>query len=209
MEHAKLEYRIAAIKAREWLHPMERCHRGEIPQVSPICADFRMLHKLQNDLKHAAGGTVLEVLYDRATCMDAAAPGWHVYKLVTRGAVPSEDVLARQWSCKIDMNLPYTPENARMPGSADLEWFKMKDKARMPGTIKQINDKIDADHKEHHDSIIVEGDKNLADAGAELDKEHDTFVHKGRNGIVEKLKRKAKRAPPSPKTTSYDWQKSR
>lgn len=200
MEHAKLAYRIEAIKTREWLHPMERCHRGEIPQVSPICADYRALHLLQKDLQAAAGGTVLEILYDRSTCMDAAAPGWHVYKLVTRGAVPSEDVLARQWSCKVDMSLPYTPENARMPGNADLEWFKANDKARMAGTVKQIDERIDADHKERHDSIIAGGDKNLAEAGADLDKEHDTYVGKRKNNIVDKLKRKNKRGPKSKKT---------
>lgn len=188
---------------------MERCHRGEIPQVSPICADYRMLHNLQRDLNHAAGGTVLEVLYDRSTCMDGTAPGWHVYKLVSRGAVPSEDVLALQWSCKTDMSLPYTPDNAQMPGNADLEWFKANDKARMPGTVKQINNKIDADHKERHDAIIAEGDQELADAGADLDKEHDTFVTKRKNNLVDKLKRKENRGPPSPKTTTYDWQNSR
>jgi len=200
MEHSKLQFRIEAIKAGEWQHPMERCYRGEIPQVSPICADYRELHILQKKLQAAAGGTVLEILYDRTTCNDAAAPGWHAYKLVTRGAVPSEDVLARQWSCKIDMDKPYTPENARMPGNADLEWFKKNDKARMQGTVKQINEQIDREHKAHHDSIIASGDKEVAEAGADLDKDFDTYVHKRRNNIVDKLKRNAKKAPPSPKT---------
>ena len=126
--------------ALPWNPPLQKCKRRHISPVGYILHDAMAMFDVTFELNRIAGGSGqdFEVVYDRSTTTDSLAPGHHCYRILSHGGVPSEDILQLEFSCKLDFNKPWTPDNARPPGMWIVEHFKKQDKARRSGTRQEI-----------------------------------------------------------------------
>jgi len=185
-----LDLRYAAIGEGRWLPPLHYAKRRDIPRVACIITDHLALYEQIEELRRISGDESYEIVYDRATTTDAIQAGHHLYR-VKRGGVPSEDVLALQISLKIDMNLPWHPENAQWPAKFPLiQWFKENDKSRLPGDPAQIDARLTREGIAYNKSVQASINKGYDAVNEEFRKDLDTYVVKNRNGVGTRLGRR-------------------
>lgn len=169
---------------------MHFAKRRHITGETYIYTDRLMEHEVVTELRRISGDEGFDIIYDRATTTDCALPGHHVYRVLKRAGVPSEDVMVIEFSLKEDFNKPWTPGNARKPGWWIIDHFKSRDKARMDDeTLRKMESGRDIE--ELHEESKAAKAKETADKAQEFGKAVDTYARKGRGGAkgIGKIKR--------------------
>lgn len=169
---------------------MHFAKRRHITGETYIYTDYLMEHEIREELRRISGDEGFDIIYDRATTTDCALPGHHVYRILKRAGVPSEDVMVLEFSLKKDFSKAWTPDNAARPGWWIIEHFKSRDKSRMADEeVRKMESGKDLE--EMNEENRAAKDRVVADKAQEFGKAIDTYGRKGRGGAkgIGKLKR--------------------
>ena len=166
--------------ANSRMPPMHKGKRRHITGESFILHDHLKIYEIQAELQRLSGEQ-MEIIYDRATTTDCILPGHHIYRVLRRGGAPSEDVMVLEFSCKKDMEKPWSLENARMPDWWIVKWFKQRDRARM---TREEETEVDRAVETKLEKLKKEKDAKMDAASQEWAGAVDTFAKKGRVGKV-------------------------
>lgn len=149
--------------------PLHKAKRRHITgDCSYILHDAILIHEVGAELQRVSGDDGFEIIYDRATTTDSIRPGHHIYRILRRGGVPSEDVMVLEFSCKMEMDKAWSPDNARPPGWWIVEEFKKRDRARMTAQQEAEADaEMDAANEKvklEHATASMEKQREFAEA---------------------------------------------
>ncbi|MFH0908915.1 MAG: hypothetical protein V1929_09140 [bacterium] len=156
--------------------PLACCRRGDIPTAAYLCGDERI--KRANQVLRRRFPN-LEIIYDFTTGGSTLAPGFHVYKVLERGATPSGDLLFKVMSLQRDPTKPWPTGRPFKPqGENEVVDF----------VERHLIDprKADEQTRAHNSSVLREGRRRFGDGLKDVFRYSE--VGRGRNSLGRKIK---------------------
>lgn len=121
----KRNFRMMMAQENGPQEPLQQCKRAELCD-QPYCGHDAMLVR-DAEMALQQCDRNLEICHDLATSGNNMSPGYHVYRVVQRAGVRSEDKLALVFSLQYDMSKTWPHGGPRVPGRWLVDAYKKFD----------------------------------------------------------------------------------